>query len=326
MESFGVVGLGKIGGGLAGQALRKKFTVVGYDRAGADEKLTQAGLVEAKSLDELVKRLETPRAIFLYLPAGEHIDATLDALARLLVPKDGVKDVVVDGGNSYWGDSLRRQQKYAGRFHLADVGTSGGVSGAENGACFMAGGVPEALDRIEPILKSLCVQGGYVRAGGPGSGHFVKLVHNGIEFGMLQAIGEGVALLEGFPGELPIRDVLACWENGSVIRSWLVTLMREQMEAKGGLDSIPSFVEDTGEVNWLVADALHMEVPVPVIAQSIWELFRSRGQRHPDYRAVAMMRHGFGGHPFGPHEGIAQGRRKSRRMDYLLPDEYPKKP
>lgn len=321
MASFGVVGLGRIGGGLAWQALGKGFTVAGFDPAGAGERLLGAGLVPAESLADLVAHLETPRAIFLYVHAGALIDETLEALAPLLNPED----VVVDGGNSYWGDSLRRQQRYAGRFHLADVGTSGGVSGAENGACFMAGGLPEALDRIEPILKSLCVPGGYVRAGGPGSGHYVKLVHNGIEFGMLQAIGEGVALLEGFPGDLPIRDVLACWEHGSVVRSWLVTLMREQMEAQGGLDSIPSFIEDTGEVNWLVADALHMEVPVPVIAQSIWELFRSRGERHPDYRAVAMMRHGFGGHPFGPHEGIAQDRRESRRMDYLHPDEHPEK-
>lgn len=156
------------------------------------------------------------------------------------------------------------------------------------------------------------VEGGYVHAGASGAGHFVKLVHNGIEFGMLQAIAEGVDLLEHYREPLPIADVLRCWGRGSVIRSWLVELMEQEYRAKDGLENIPGYVEDTAEVNWLVDDALHLEVPIPVIAQSVMQLLLSRDRDRNWARSVAMMRHGFGNHPFGPDETIAKHRREGR--------------
>jgi 3-hydroxyisobutyrate dehydrogenase-like beta-hydroxyacid dehydrogenase len=173
------------------------------------------------------------------------------------------------------GGNLAAQALEKG-LRFVDLGTNGGVSGARNGACFMAGGDAEAITRIEPILKKLSVDGGYVHAGPAGAGHFTKLVHNGIEFGMLQAIGEGVDLLEHYREELPVADILRTWNHGSVIRSWLIELMEQQYRAQDGLENVPGYVEDTGEVNWLVDDAMHMEVPVPVIAQSVMQLLLSR--------------------------------------------------
>ncbi len=318
MASFGVVGLGRIGGGLALQALGKGYRVVGFDPAGAPQPVLERGLHLAGTLTDLAAELPGPRVVFLYVHAGPLLDELLEDLTAVLSPGD----VIVDGGNSYWGDSVRRQRRLAETgIHFVDLGTSGGVVGAETGACFMAGGVPEAVDLVEPILLDLCVPGGYARAGGPGCGHYVKLVHNGIEFGMLQAIGEGVALLENYPQELAIANVLDCWRHGSVVRSWLVDLMAQAYRAEGGLASIPRYVEDTGEVNWLVADALHLETPIPVIAQSVMELFRSRDSQGNDAKAVAAMRKGFGGHPYGPHEGIKMDRKISRVGDYLKPGE-----
>jgi 6-phosphogluconate dehydrogenase len=175
-----------------------------------------------------------------------------------------------------------------------------------------AGGEREAVARVEGILKALAVEGGYVHAGSSGAGHFVKLVHNGIEFGMLQAIAEGVDLLEHFQEQLPVGEILRCWSRGSVIRSWLIDLMEQEYRAKGGLEDIPGYVEDTGEVNWLVDDALRLEVPVPVIAQSVMQLLLSREREKKWARAIAMMRHGFGNHPYGPDEAIARHRQESR--------------
>jgi 6-phosphogluconate dehydrogenase len=252
--------------------------------------------------------------VFLYIPAGPAVDQVIDGLAEKLEPGD----IIVDGGNSYWGDSIRRYRRVRdqGR-QFVDLGTSGGVSGARNGACFMAGGEAPAIQRLEPILTKLAVDGGYVHAGPPGAGHFVKLVHNGIEFGMLQAIGEGVNLLESYRDQLNTADVLRCWRFGSVIRSWLVDLMEEAYRTNGGLEKIPAFVEDTGEVNWLVDDALHMEVPIPVIAQAVMQLLASRDDQKYWARAIATMRHGFGGHPFGPSEPVAQERREGRIGGFL---------
>jgi 6-phosphogluconate dehydrogenase len=315
---FGVIGLGRIGGGLAYQALKKGMRVVGRDVAPASDELRSLGLIEAASLADLAANLSTPRIIFVYIHAGPPIDAMLDDLCKVLSPGD----VIVDGGNSYWGDSVRRQKRLHDRgFHLVDLGTSGGVGGARNGACFMAGGLPPAVEEVEPILKELCIEGGYVYAGGPGSGHYVKLVHNGIEFGMLQAIGEGIDLLEKFDSPLPVGDVISCWRNGSVIRSWLIDLMHEAYLDKGGMENVPAYIEDTGEVNWLVGDAMRMEVPIPVIAQSVMQLFASRDDRKEWSKAIAMMRHGFGGHPYGPNDSIRHERVTSRVGDIYRPGE-----
>src|SRR5919199_2427811 len=180
-NEYGVVGLGRMGGNLSRQALEKGIRVVGFTRHGAPPDMIEAGLLEVRSYEDLKAELSPPRAIFIYIPAGPAVDQVLDDLAAQLDPGD----VLIDGGNSYWGDSIRRHRRLKERgIQFVDLGTSGGVEGARHGACFMAGGEPEAIARIEPILLALAVEGGYVHAGPPGAGHFVKLVHNGIEFGM----------------------------------------------------------------------------------------------------------------------------------------------
>jgi 6-phosphogluconate dehydrogenase len=308
-RELGIVGLGRIGGGIALQALEKGIRVVGYTRGGARGELVQAGLEEVSDPGDFRKALAPRRVLLLYVPAGPAVDQLLDSLAGVLEPGD----LLVDGGNSYWGDSIRRHARLRERaIELVDLGTSGGVEGARHGACFMAGGDAAAVDRLAPMLRELAVSGGYVHAGPPGSGHYAKLVHNGIEFGMLQAIGEGVDLLERHPAGLAVGEILRCWRNGSVIRSWLVELMEEAYRTEGGLEGIPPYVEDTGEVSWLVADAMRLEVPVPVIAQSVQQLFASRDDRRLWARAIAMMRHGFGSHPYGPDEAIRRERATGR--------------
>ncbi len=308
-REFGVVGLGRMGGGLAQQALEKGMKVAGFELHGAPRELLAAGLVEVRDLAGFRGALAAPRVVFLYIPAGPAVDHVLADLARDLAPGD----VIVDGGNSYWGDSIRRGRRLKDQgIRYVDLGTSGGVEGARRGACFMAGGEREAVARVEPILLALAVDGGYVHAGGPGAGHFTKLVHNGIEFGMLQAIAEGVDLLEHYGEKLEIAEVLRCWRKGSVIRSWLVDLMEQAYRANGGLQKIPPYVEDTGEVNWLVDDALHMEVATPVIAQAVMQLFASRDEDKNWARAIAMMRHGFGGHVYGADAATVRERREGR--------------
>ncbi|MDP9476644.1 MAG: decarboxylating 6-phosphogluconate dehydrogenase [Actinomycetota bacterium] len=308
-DEYGVVGLGRMGGNLARQALEKDIRVVGFTRHGAPEDMIEAGLTEVRSYEDLKAQLSPPRAVFLYIPAGPPVDEVLDDLAAALDPGD----VLVDGGNSYWGDSIRRQSRLKERgIGFVDLGTSGGFDGARNGACFMAGGEREAVELIEPILLKLAVEGGYVHAGPPGAGHFTKLVHNGIEFGMLQAIGEGVDLLERYRDDLDVAEVLRCYRHGSVIRSWLMDLMEAAYQENGGTGEIPAYVEDTGEVNWLVDDALHMEVPIPVISQSVMQLFASRDNEKTWARSIAMMRHGFGGHPYGPSQAEVRERREGR--------------
>jgi 6-phosphogluconate dehydrogenase len=306
---FGIVGLGKMGGNLARQALTRKMSVAGYTQGGPDPDLAQKGLVATNDLPGLVAALERPRIVLLYIPAGPPVDETLEELCRVL----DAGDIVADGGNSYWGDSIRRHARLRRRgIHFVDLGTSGGPGGALAGACFMAGGDKDAVARIEAIVRPLAVDGGFVHAGPPGAGHFVKLVHNGIEFGMLQAIAEGVDLLERYRDTLPVGDVLECWRHGSVVRSWLVDLMAKSYRDSGGLDQVPAYVGDTGEVNWLVDDALHMDVPIPAITQSVIQLVASRDQRRNWARAIAMMRHGFGGHPFGADKGVERERRTGR--------------
>jgi 6-phosphogluconate dehydrogenase len=318
MMEFGVVGLGKIGGGLAHLALEKGMRIVGSSRSGAPQELLKAGLVEIKDVGAFHAQLRPPRIALLYIPAGAAVDTILDKLSTVLE----AGDIVADGGNSYWGDSIRRHARLRGReIHFVDIGTSGGLPGARHGACFMVGGELEAVSRLEPLLKALATEGGYVHAGPPGAGHYVKLVHNGIEFGMLQAIAEGFDLLTHHHQPLEIGAVLECWRHGSVIRSWLVDLLAEAFAADPALAKPSAYIEDTGEVNWLVADALRMEVPVPVIAQSVMQLFASRDQRRNWARAIVMMRHRFGGHPFGPEESIARERQESRVGDIVRPGE-----
>jgi 6-phosphogluconate dehydrogenase len=321
-EELGIVGLGRMGANLALQAVEKGLRVVGFDRKGPSNELREAGVIAAGSLPELARALTAPRKILLYIPAGLAVDQLIDTL----VPSLERDDILVDGGNSYWGDSIARfgRLRSAG-IHFVDLGTSGGVSGARHGACFMAGGERDTVQRLEPILRLLAVPNGYVHAGPPGAGHFVKLVHNGIEFGMLEAIGEGVELLAHHKDKLDIEPILRCWRNGSVIRSWLIDLMDAAFRREGGLGQVPSYVDDTGEVNWLVGDAMRMEVPVPVIAQSVMQLFASRDTEKDSDRAIAMMRFGFGGHTYGP-SASARRERESGRDEEISPEMPPREP
>ncbi len=316
--AFGIVGLGKMGGNLALQALEKGMQIVGLTLGEPPAELLEKGMTKAGDVAGFKNHLDSPRKIFLYIPAGAAVDKMINDLAQVL--EEG--DIIIDGGNSYWGDSIRRFKRLQNKgIDFIDLGTSGGIDGARNGACFMAGGKKSVIRHAEPILEALSVEGGYVHAGPPGAGHFVKLVHNGIEFGMLQAIGEGMDLLIHYRDDLDIASVLRCWRNGSVIRSWLIELMDEAYRKEGNLEQVPDFVEDTGEVNWLIDDAMRMEVPVPVIAQSVMQLFASRDDKQYWARSIAMMRHGFGGHPYGSDDAIRKERRRGRIGGFISEDE-----
>lgn len=316
ITALGIIGLGRMGGGLAALARQKGYGVTGFSLGGAPKDLLDAGLVEVAAIAGFRDALPRPRVIMLYIPAGPEVDKIIDGLSEVLEPGD----VIVDGGNSYWGDSIGRHDRLKARgIEFVDLGTSGGVSGAREGACFMAGGDRQVVAEIEPLLVALAVPGGYVHAGPPGSGHFVKLVHNGIEFGMLQAIGEGFDLLTRFHEPLEMSGVLECWRHGSVIRSWLIDLLAEAHAGDPTLSKPTSYIEDTGEVNWLVADALRMEAPIPVISQSVMQLFASRDTNRAWAKAIVAMRHGFGGHPFGPNAGVVHERRDGRVGEIYRP-------
>ena len=308
---IGIIGLGKMGAGLARQAVEKGYPVVGLDLQPRPD-LEAETLRVVTSQAELVRALDRPRKIFLYIPAGAAVDHILDELSQHL--EEG--DIVADGGNSYWGDSIRRAERLREKgLYFLDCGTSGGPAGARNGACYMVGGPPEAVAQLQDFFVDTSVPDGFLHTGPAGSGHYVKLVHNGIEFGMLQAIGEGVDMLTRYRAPIDISAVLGLWNRGSVIRSWLIELMKTQFDERPKLD-VPSYVEDTGEVNWLVADALRMEVPIPVITQAVMQLFTSRDSDKTWARAISMMRHGFGGHPFGTDAGIEYERKFGRVGDF----------
>jgi 6-phosphogluconate dehydrogenase len=315
VSQFGIVGLGRMGGGLAHLAMAKGFTVTGLSIGGAPKDLTDAGLLEIADVNGFAA-LPKPRVIMLYIPAGPAVDQVIGQCEACL----DAGDILIDGGNSYWGDSIRRHDRLKQKgIEFVDAGTSGGVSGAREGACFMVGGDAPVIEIVEPIFLQLAVADGYVHAGPPGSGHFVKLVHNGIEFGMLQAIGEGFDLLTRFHEPIAMDGVLKCWQHGSVIRSWLIDLLAEAHAADPTFSKPTSYVEDTGEVNWLVADALRMEAPIPVISQSVMQLFASRDQARTWAKAIVAMRHGFGGHPFGPDANVVDERRHGRVGEIFRP-------
>jgi 6-phosphogluconate dehydrogenase len=304
---LGIIGLGKMGGSLAEQAVDKGIDVVAHSKHKHPD-IEVEGVRMTDDYASFADMLKTPRAIYLSLPAGPTIDSVLSELA----PHLNKGDVVMDGGNSFYLDSIKREKEMAAKgIYFLDCGTSGGVIGARTGACFMVGGPEEGFNIVEPILRDLAVQGGVVYTGAPGTGHYVKLVHNGIEFGMNQSIGEGVELLRHSGFKLDLEKIFENWSHGSVIRSWLVELMAQGLKEQD-FDSIPAYVEDTGEVNWLVQDAIDKELYIPVISQSVMELFASRGSGMDTRKAVALLRHGYGHHPFGKDEKLIKERETSR--------------
>ena len=290
----GMIGLGKIGGSLSRQAMEKGHQVVGYSKS--DEELgalAKEGLEPAETIQALVEKLVSPRIIFLYIPHGDPTMEVCNELKRFLTSGD----IVVDGGNSHWKQSVKRYEEFKElKIYFLDCGTSGGIKGAREGACFMVGGDEVAYARVAPLFKDLAVQEGALHVGPAGAGHFSKLIHNAIEFGMLQAIGEGVALLESSNYKFDLPALMHNWSNGSVIRGWLIELMEKGLR-ENRLDTLSPYVEDTREVRWALEYALEKEVWIPVIAQAELALYRNRDPENLSAKSVALMRNGFGGHP-----------------------------
>jgi 6-phosphogluconate dehydrogenase len=292
----GIIGLGRMGANLALSAIGHGHEVVGHDRdAKTTADLAQRGVEPADSPADLVGRLSPPRIVLIYLPHGAPTETMCAALRDLLSPGD----VVVDGGNSHWEDSRRRYADFARPgIRFVDLGTSGGIRGARHGACFMAGGDAESYALVEPLLIDLAFDDHAVLyVGEPGSGHFAKIIHNAIEFGMVQAIAEGVELLERSEFTLDLAAVFDNWAHGSVIRSWLIELMRDALQQTPELERLSTYVEDTGEVKWVLEWALERDIPSPVITDSQQALMTYRDLSWPAAKAVALLRHGFGGHP-----------------------------
>lgn len=304
---FGIIGLGRMGANLARHAREKGHEVVGYSRTVDNrEELAKNGIEIAHSLEELVQMLNRPRVVFAYVPHGPPTEEVCDSLRGLMA----AGDVVCDGGNSHWADSQRRHVLFAkAEIQFLDVGTSGGVTGARQGACFMVGGSRAAYEVVLPILQDLAIdQEGVFYAGGPGTGHFTKLVHNAIEFGMVQAIAEGVELLQRSGYELDLVGLFNNWLHGSVIRSWLVELMGNALAALRDQDELSTYVEDTGEVKWVLDWALEQDIPTPAVSASQTALMQYRDLQWPAAKAVALLRNQYGGHPVH-HTSEAERRR-----------------
>lgn len=296
---FGIVGLGRMGANIARHAMEKDHRVVGFDPSEETRAaLARDGVEPASSLEELVGKLAQPRAILLYVPHGEITDRVATDLLGLLAEED----ILVDGGNSHWMDSRRRHASFAEKgIRFVDMGTSGGIEGARTGACFMVGGPREAYEVIEPLLEDLAInREAVVHAGeGGGAGHFVKLIHNAIEFGMIQSIAEGVEMLRRSDYELDLPALFVNWNNGSVIRSWLVELMAKALEGndEAAWERLSTYVEDTEEVKWVLNWAMDADIPSPVIAHAQQQLMQYRDLDWPAAKAVALLRNQFGGHP-----------------------------
>ena len=290
-----MVGLGRMGGNMARRLLRDGHRVVVWNRTYAKaEELGAEGAEPVRRLTDVVAALEAPRVIWIMLPYGDATQAAIDELTPLL--DEG--DILVDGGNSPFQHDIERGAQLAPQgIRYLDAGTSGGVWGLEVGYCLMVGGDRSAFDHIEPLLATLAPPGhGYEYCGGHGSGHFVKMVHNGIEYGMMQAYAEGFELLEATDWDLDLAAIADLWNQGSVVRSWLLELAADALKKDPGLEHISGYVEDTGEGRWTVEQAIAHSVPMPAISAALFTRFRSRQADTFSGKVLAALRNEFGGH------------------------------
>jgi 6-phosphogluconate dehydrogenase len=292
---IGFVGLGRMGANMVRRLLRDGHEVVAYNRTPEKTKeIAGEGAIAAFSIEELVSKLTAPRAVWVMVPAGDATEAQISELLEHLQPGD----TIIDGGNTNFHDDQRRHVELAAKgIRYVDAGTSGGIWGLQVGYCLMVGGDREAVEPLEPLFLSLAPEGGYLHIGGPGSGHYVKMVHNGIEYGLMQAYAEGFEIMHASEYTLDLAAIADLWMQGSVVRSWLLELAARAFKANGAdLEHIKGYVEDSGEGRWTVQDAIDHDVPAPIITLSLLTRFRSRQDDSYGAKVLAALRNEFGGH------------------------------
>ena len=290
-----MIGLGRMGGNMTERLMRDGHRVVVFDRsADAIQKYVGLGATGASTPADIVSKLDSPRVVWIMVPAGKPVDDTIAAL----LPGLSIGDVIIDGGNSNFRDSMRRAAELKVKeIDFVDSGTSGGIWGLENGYCLMIGASPEAFALCEPIFKSLAPPDGYAHMGPPGSGHYVKMIHNGIEYGMLQAYAEGYEILHASKDfKLDLHAIAGVWNHGSVVRSWINELAEIAFERDANLDALKGYVDDSGEGRWTVQEAIDLDVPAPVITLSLLVRLRSRQADSFGAKVIAALRNEFGGH------------------------------
>jgi 6-phosphogluconate dehydrogenase len=291
---IGFVGLGKMGLNMTTRLQRSGHDVVAFDRSSeAVGRAAAAGASGVASLEALVAALHRPRAVWVMVPAGDATESTVSALGSLLAPGD----VIIDGGNTHFEDDVRRADELGRRqIEYVDAGTSGGIWGLDEGYCLMVGGSEEVCARLEPIFLALAPPDGYLRVGAHGAGHYVKMIHNGIEYGLMQAYAEGFELLDASRYDLDLARIASLWMHGSVVRSWLLELTARALEENAGLEGIEGYVEDSGEGRWTLHEAVDRAVPLPVLSAALFNRFRSRMDNPFGDRLLAALRQQFGGH------------------------------
>lgn len=291
---IGFIGLGKMGFNMVHRLLKNGHEIVVWDRsADSIREIGKLGAAAAESLEDLVQKLPERKVVWLMVPSGKPVDENLDALLLYL----GKEDIIIDGGNSYWRETQQRANKaFEKQIYFLDCGTSGGVWGLQNGYSLMYGGVKEAADYAEPVFKSLAPEKGYVYCGPSGTGHLVKMVHNGIEYGMMQAYAEGFEILQKTPYHLDLAKIADAWQYGSVVRSWLLELGVNALKQDPKLDKLQDFVQDSGEGRWTVQTAMDFEVPAHIITASLFMRFQSRQEESFAMKMLAALRNQFGGH------------------------------
>lgn len=291
---IGIIGLGKMGYNLALNLKRNGHDVIGHDLSpDTMQQINKEGIPTSPLLGGLIEELGERRVIWLMIPSGGPVDKVLSQLKPLL----GKGDLIVEGGNSNYKDSIRRSEEWTALgVEYLDCGTSGGTEGALNGICAMLGGPKAAFDRIEPVLKDISLPGAYLYCGGPGSGHYVKMIHNGIEYGMMQAIAEGFEMLQKSEMNLDLAAIAGLWNQGSVVRSWLMELTERALTKEPDLGSIKGIMHSSGEGKWTLEDALDKQIATPVIALSLIMRYRSLEDDSFAGKIVAALRNEFGGH------------------------------